>query len=67
MVGEEELGGPAIARVWKWPTIRADGGYPVDKGDGFVVERDHPLGIQLAQGNLEPCSVARDLMNAVEL
>ena len=39
----------------------------VDEGDGLVVEGHHSFGVELAEGDLQPRTVARDLVDAVEL
>ena len=42
-------------------------GDPVDQRDGLVVEGDHAFGVELAERDLEPCAVATNLVDAVEL
>jgi hypothetical protein len=39
---------------------------PVDDVEGLVVDRHHPLGVQLAQGDLQPGSRAGNLVHAVQ-
>jgi hypothetical protein len=39
---------------------------PVDDIEGLVIDRHHPLGVQLAQGHLQPASRAGNLVHAVQ-
>jgi len=67
VVGEEELRGSSTSRVRKRSALGACRGDSIDQGDGLVVQGHHPLGIQLAQRNLEPRSVAGNFVHAIEL
>ena len=62
-----ELGGAIGAGVRKWATVGASSDDAVHEGQGFLVERDHPLGVQLAERDLEPSTIAGDLVHVVQL
>ena len=66
MVGEEELSAPPGSGVREWATLRTGGDNAVDQGDRLVVERHHPLGVELAKRDFQPGAVAWDLVDAVE-
>jgi hypothetical protein len=42
------------------------GGDPVEQVEGFLVDRHHPFGVQLAQRHLQPGAGAGDLVHAVQ-
>lgn len=67
VVGEQELGGPPVAGVGHRASVAADLGDVVDQFDDVVVDRDHPLGIELAERDLDPTAVARQFVQAVQL
>jgi hypothetical protein len=67
MVGEEELRRPSAAGVWYRAPGRACGDDTVDQAHRLVIERHHPLGVELAERHLEPGAVAWHLMDTVEL
>ncbi|OHV47346.1 hypothetical protein BCD48_18430 [Pseudofrankia sp. BMG5.36] len=67
VVGEKEIGGPAGARMRERPARRAGLGDAVEQVEGVVVEGDHPLGVELAERDLQPASLGGDLVDAVEL
>ena len=67
LVGEQEVGLLAGARVAQWPAWGAVGDDPVDEPGGFLVDGDHPLGEQLAQRDFQPGAGAGDLVHAVQL
>jgi len=54
VVGEQELCGPAGARVRDRPSRRAGGRDPVDQHQRLLIQRHHPLGFELAQRHLQP-------------
>jgi hypothetical protein len=58
VVGEQELGGPPVARVRHRPSRTADLGDVVDQREDLGVERDHPLGVELAERDFQPAAVA---------
>src|SRR5712692_4275483 len=64
---EEELDKLARARMTQRPARRAVDHDAVNEPNRFVVERNHAISLQLAEGHLEPCTLARHLMHAVEL
>jgi hypothetical protein len=66
-MGEQELHRSAVAAVRQRTTGRSEFNDPVDDRDGVVVERDHPLGLELAERHLQPGTLAGDLVDAVEL
>src|SRR5205814_1636118 len=66
-MGEQELGGKAGARMWKRSPRSAGGDDAVDEDEGLVVERNHPFRVELAQRDLQPGTVAGNLVHAVEL
>ena len=66
VVGEEELDETPGARVDERTSLGARGDDAVDEGDRLVVEGDHPFGVELAERDLQPRAVARDLVDAVE-
>ena len=39
----------------------------VDQGEGFLVDRHHPLSVQLAEGDFQPGPGAGHLVHAVQL
>jgi hypothetical protein len=49
VVGEQELGGPCVSRVAQGTPGRSDLCDAVDQGERFVVERRHPLAVELAE------------------
>jgi hypothetical protein len=49
VLGEQEIGGFAGPRVGVWPLLAAVAGPGVESGHGGGVERDGPLGAQLAE------------------
>ena len=65
-MGEQELGGPAVPRVGQRAAGGADLGDLVDQVEGFLVERDHPLGVELAERHFQPGAGAGDLVHAVK-
>ena len=67
LVGEQEIGQLAGARVAQRPARGAIGGDPVDDLDGLLVDGHHPLGQQLAQRDLQPGPGPGDLVHAVQL
>ncbi len=66
VVGEQELGGPPGAGVRQRPARGAVGDDAVDQGDGLLIERHHPFGVQLAERHLQPGTLPGDLVHAVE-
>ena len=67
LVVEQEVGELAGARVRERPARRAELGDAVDDVEGFLVDGDHALGVQLAQRHLQPGPGSGDLVHAVEL
>ena len=65
-MGEQELDRLAGARVRQRPAGRAVRDDPVDQVEGLVVDGHHPLGVQLAQRDLQPGPGAGDLVHAVQ-
>jgi hypothetical protein len=57
VVGEQELGGSPVARVRHRASGAADLGDVVDQREDLGVERDHPLGVELAERDLQPAAV----------
>ena len=66
LVGEQEVGQLAGARVAQRPARRAVLSDPVDEREGFLLDGHHPLGEQLAQRDLQPGAGAGDLVHAVQ-
>ena len=66
VVGEEKLCRPFGARVWERPSGAACCGDAVDEGDGFVVERNHAFGVELAERDFQPRAVPDDLVDTIE-
>ena len=58
VVGEQELGRPPVAGVGHRPPVAADLRDVVDQREDLGVERDHPLGVELAERDLQPAAVA---------
>jgi len=54
VVGEQEVGGVAGARVWVWPLLASVVGPGVQRGHGVRVERNGALGAELAQWHAQP-------------
>jgi hypothetical protein len=67
LVGEQELDQFAGAGMAQWTSRAAVGDDAVNDLDGLLVEGNHPFREQLAEGNLQPCSLAGDLVHAVQL
>ena len=67
VVGEKELGRASVTRVWQRPAVRSGVGYVVDQLQDLFIERDHPLGVQFAEGDFQPAAVAGDLVEAVQV
>lgn len=65
--GEQEVRGSSGAWVRERSAGAAGGADAVDQGEGLGVDRDHPLGVQLAEGHLEPGAGAGDVDDGVEL
>lgn len=58
VVGEQELRGPPVAGVGQRPAGAADLGDVIDQLQDVLVERDHPLGVELAERDFQPAAVA---------
>ena len=67
LVDEQELGGPAGARVRQRPAGGAPGDDPIQDDEGLVVEGHHAFGAEFAQWHLQPGAVPVDLVHAVQL
>lgn len=67
VVGEQELRWPTISRVRQRPAGGAGRDDPVDQVEGLLIERDHPFGVELAEGHLQPGALLGDLVDGVEL
>ena len=67
VVGEEKLDQAAGLGVGERTAGGALGHDPVDEGERLLVERHHPLRLELAERHLEPGAGACDLVHAVEL
>ena len=66
LVGEQELDRLAGARVRQRLARRAVRDDPVDELQSLIVDGHHPLGIELAQRNLQPGPGAGHLMHAIK-
>jgi len=66
LVGEQEVGQLAGARVAQRPARGAVRDDPVDEPGGFLVDGHHPLGVELAQRDLQPGPGAGDLMHTIQ-
>jgi hypothetical protein len=66
-VGQQELDPAAVARVRQRPAGRARGGDAIDDRQHVVVEGDHPVGLELAERDLQPGALSGHLVDAVEL
>lgn len=53
--------------MWQRPSGAAVLGDPVEQLHGFLVERDHPFGVELAEGHLQPPALLGDFVDCVEL
>jgi hypothetical protein len=67
LVGQQELHQSAAAWVAERAPRRTVGGDTIDDHQRLVIQRHHPLGIQLPERDLEPGALAWYLMHAVEL
>lgn len=66
VVGEQELCGSPGAGVWQRPPGGAGAGDAVEQGDGFVVEGNHPFGVEFPEWDFQPGAVSGDFVDAVE-
>ncbi|BCO36221.1 hypothetical protein MHEC_28590 [Mycobacterium heckeshornense] len=66
LMSEQELDRLAGAWVWQWLAGRAVRDDAVDQLEGLVVDGHHPLGVELAQRNLQPGPGAGNLMHTVQ-
>jgi hypothetical protein len=57
VVGEQELGAAPVAGVGHRASVATDLGDPIDQREDLVIERDHPLGVELAERDLQPAAV----------
>ncbi|BAS11987.1 hypothetical protein AHiyo8_02900 [Arthrobacter sp. Hiyo8] len=64
--GEQEVCGAAGARMRQCPLGTPFAHPLVQGGQGRVIERDHALGVELAQRDLEPGAVTGKVLEAVE-
>jgi hypothetical protein len=65
--GEHEVAEPSVARVWQRPLTAPTADPPVKCVEWFGIERHHPFGAELADGDLEPCAAGAEGDEAVEL
>lgn len=67
MVRKQEVGWSAGSGMRQCPTWRSGLDDAINDNESIFVERNHALGVQLAERHLQPRSMSGDLVNAVEL
>lgn len=65
--GEQEVGGPAVARVRQAALPAAEGHPPVERGHGRIIEGDDPFGGEFAEWHLQPGPVPGEVPEAVQI
>jgi hypothetical protein len=63
---EQELGRPAVARVWQGPLPAALGDPAVDHLHGVRFQRHHAFAVEFAQRHPQPGAVTGEVEQAVQ-